>query len=194
MYRVCVFCGGNPGKRPAYAKAARELGENLAKSGLGLVYGGAHVGLMGLVADAALAAGGKVFGVLPSFLAEKELAHLGLSELLLVDSMNERKQKMADRADAFIAMPGGFGTLDELFEMLTWSQLGLHDKPCALLNVDGFFDGLISFLDRAVDDRLLKPEYRAMLLVEPDPARIVATLKSYRPPRVEKWLDRPQQT
>jgi len=194
MKSVCVFCGGNPGKRPAYAIAARQLGEALAKGGLDLVYGGAHVGLMGVVADATLATGGKVYGVLPSFLAEKELAHLSLTDLRVVSSMHERKQAMSERADAFIAMPGGFGTMDELFEILTWAQLGLHQKPIALLNIEGYFDGLIHFIDHAVDERLLRPEHRDMLLVESDPLRIVPVLRSYKPPRVEKWLDRAQQT
>jgi uncharacterized protein (TIGR00730 family) len=193
MKSVCVFCGGNPGRNPAYLAAARSVGVELATNGLALVYGGAQVGLMGAVADAALAHGGEVFGVIPEFIGAREIAHLGVTKLEVVASMHERKAKMAERADAFVALPGGFGTLDELFEILTWSQLGLHRKPCAVLNVAGYFDGLLAFLDRAVDEQLLRPEYRAMLLVESDPARLVEGLRAHRPPAVETWL-KPDQT
>ncbi|MEO5731435.1 MAG: TIGR00730 family Rossman fold protein [Byssovorax sp.] len=193
MKSVCVFCGGNPGKNPAYLAAARSLGVTLAQSGLELVYGGAQVGLMGAVADAALQHGGEVFGVIPEFIAAREIAHLGVTRLEVVSSMHERKARMAAHADAFVALPGGFGTLDELFEILTWSQLGLHRKPCAVLNVEGYFDGLLAFLDRAQDEQLLRPEYRAMLLVESDPARLVERMRAHNPPVVETWL-KPGQT
>lgn len=193
MKSVCVFCGGNPGKNPAYLAAARNLGVTLAQSGLGLVYGGAQVGLMGAVADAALQHGGEVFGVIPEFIAAREIAHLGVTRLEVVSSMHERKARMAAHADAFVALPGGFGTLDELFEILTWSQLGLHRKPCAVLNVEGYFDGLLAFLDRAQDEQLLRPEYRAMLLVESDPVRLVERMRAHSPPVVQTWL-KPGQT
>jgi hypothetical protein len=193
MKSVCVFCGGNPGKNPAYLEAARALGEQLARGGLALVYGGAQVGLMGAVADAALAHGGEVFGVIPEFIAAREIAHLGVTQLEVVSSMHDRKAKMAARADAFVALPGGYGTLDEIFEILTWSQLGLHRKPCAVLNVAGYFDGLLAFLDHAADEQLLRPENRAMLLVESDPVRLVERLRTHQPPAVEVWL-KPGQT
>lgn len=193
MKSVCVFCGGNPGKNPAYVAAARDLGEQLARGGLALVYGGSHVGLMGAVADAALAHGGEVFGVIPDFIAGREIAHLGVTKLEVVSSMHERKARMAARADAFVALPGGFGTLDELFEILTWAQLGLHRKPCAVLNIAGYFDGLLTFLDHAADEQLLRPEYRAMLLVESDPGRLVERLRAHEPPVVEALI-KPAQT
>jgi hypothetical protein len=193
MKSVCVFCGGNPGRNPAYLSAARALGAALADSGLALVYGGATVGLMGAVADAALAHGGEVFGVIPESIAAREIAHLGITNLEVVGSMHERKAKMAARADAFIALPGGFGTLDELFEILTWAQLGLHRKPVAVLNIAGYFDGLLTFLDHAADEQLLRAEYRAMLLVESDPALLLARMRDHTPPAVEVWL-RPGQT
>lgn len=192
MHSVCVFCGGNPGARPSYAAAAAGLGRVLAASGLGLVYGGASTGLMGVVADAALAGGGRVHGVLPEFMIAREVAHRGLSELTLVASMHERKATMAAHADAFVALPGGFGTLEELFEVLTWSQLGLHRKPCALLDVDGYYASLVAFLDHAVREGLLRPEYRAMLFVESDPARLVERLASHVPPVVEKAIETSQ--
>ena len=193
MKSVCVFCGGNPGRNPAYLEAARDLGAELATSGLALVYGGATVGLMGAVADAALAHGGEVFGVIPESIAAREIAHLGLTKLEIVGSMHERKAKMAARADAFIALPGGYGTLDEVFEILTWAQLGLHRKPVALLNIAGYFDGLLTFLDHAADEQLLRAEYRAMLLVESDPARLLARMRAHVPPAVPVWL-KPGQT
>ena len=188
MKSVCVFCGGNPGINPAYHEAARSLGATLAKSGLDLVYGGSRVGLMGTVADATLQHGGEVFGVLTESLAARGIAHLGITRLEVMSSMHERKAKMAARADAFIALPGGFGTMDELFEILTWSQLGLHRKPCAVLNVAGYFDSLLAFLDRAAEDQLLRPKNRAMLLVESDPVRLVERFRMHTPPAVETWL------
>ncbi len=193
MKSVCVFCGGNPGARPSYVAAARQLGGVLAARGLTLVYGGASTGLMGAVADAALAAGGKVVGVLPGFMVAREVAHPRLTELKLVGSMHERKAEMAARADAFVALPGGFGTLDELFEVLTWSQLGLHHKPCALLDVDGYYAPLVAFLDHAAAEGLLRHEHRAMLFVERDPERLAVRLASFSQAVVPRLID-PSQT
>jgi uncharacterized protein (TIGR00730 family) len=190
MMRVCVFCGSSPGARPAYADAAVRLGRALAANGVGLVYGGAQVGLMGIVADSALAAGGSVVGVIPRALEELELAHRGLTELHVVGSMHERKALMAELADGFIALPGGIGTLEELFEVMTWAQLGMHRKPCGLLDVDGYFAGLLAFLDHMADERFLRPVHRAMLLVESEPERLLAGFRAYQPPALTKWIDR----
>lgn len=190
MKRICVFCGSSPGARPSYRAAAERLGAAIAKRGLGLVYGGAHVGLMGAIADAALAQGGEVIGVLPRALEARELAHRGLSELQVVDSMHARKARMAELSSAFVALPGGIGTLEETFEAWTWTQLGLHAKPCALLDVDGYYAPLQRFLDAAVAERFVRTEHRAMLLVEEDPERLLDALESWRVPVVEKWLDR----
>jgi uncharacterized protein (TIGR00730 family) len=178
---MCVFCGSSSGVRPGYATTARELGRLLAGRDIGLVYGGGSVGLMGILADATLAAGGEVIGVIPQSLADREVAHRGLSELRIVETMHERKAVMADLADAFIAMPGGFGTLDEFFEILTWAQLAIHAKPCGLLNVESYFDFLLEFLDRAVDDQLLKPAHRKLILVENDPRELLARLEHLKP-------------
>jgi uncharacterized protein (TIGR00730 family) len=189
--RVCVYCGSSPGRDPAYGEAAVALVRTLAERGLGVVYGGAHVGLMGVVADTALAAGAEVIGVIPQALVDKEIAHTGLDDLRVVGSMHERKAMMAELADAFVALPGGLGTLEELFEVATWSQLGLHVKPCGLLNVRGYYDGLTAMLDHAVSERFLRPENRAIMLVESAPADMVDALAAWRPPaRVEKWIDR----
>src|SRR4051812_36123772 len=163
MRRLCVFCGSSSGFRPAYAEHARRLGEEMAARGLGLVFGGGHVGLMGVVADAVLRRGGEVVGVIPQALADKELAHRGLTELRVVSTMHQRKALMADLADGFAALPGGFGTADELFEILTWAQLGLHARPVGLLNVAGFFDPLLAWLDRTVSEGFLRPEHRGLL-------------------------------
>jgi uncharacterized protein (TIGR00730 family) len=165
MKSLCVFCGSSPGNRPAYAELAVRTGELIARSGLSLVYGGGRVGLMGTLADAALAAGGRVVGVIPQMLIDREVGHAGLSQLHVVRTMSERKLLMGDLADAFLALPGGIGTMDELFEAWTWTQLGLHRKPCALLNLDGYYDPLIAFLDHAVAEGFLEPRYRAALLV-----------------------------
>ena len=188
MRAVCVFCGSNAGARPVYADAAQELGRAVARRGLALIYGGAAVGLMGTIADAALAAGGKVIGVIPTALVEREIAHSGLTEQHHVKSMHERKALMADRSDAFLALPGGAGTLEETFEAWTWAQLGHHQKPVGLLNVDGFFDALLAFLDHQVNERFIRQEHRDMLIVESDPERMLARCASYRPPVVEKWI------
>jgi uncharacterized protein (TIGR00730 family) len=188
MKRLCVFCGSSTGDAPAYAAAARALGTTLARRGIGLVYGGASVGLMGAVADAALEAGGDVIGVMPEALAKKELAHAGLTELRIVGSMHERKALMAELSAGFIALPGGLGTLEELFEVWTWAQLGYHAKPCALLNVAGFYDPLIAFLDGVVAHRFLKPAHRDMLVVAEDSDALLDRLAAYRPPDVGKWI------
>jgi len=190
MQRVCVFCGSSPGARASYAEGARGLGRALAAAGVGLVYGGAQVGLMGMLADSVLAAGGDVIGVIPRALAEREIAHPGLRDLRVVGSMHERKALMADLADGFIALPGGMGTLEEMFEVLTWAQLGMHRKPCGLLDIDDYFRAMLAFLDHMKEERFLAPEHRAMLLVESDPARLLSRLETYEPPLVTKWIDR----
>jgi uncharacterized protein (TIGR00730 family) len=192
--RLCIFCGSSPGARPGYAAATAELARLLAGRGIGIVYGGASVGLMGLLADTALEAGGEVVGVIPAALEAKEIAHGGLSELHVVGSMHERKALMAELSEGFVALPGGSGTLEELFEVFTWAQLGLHRKPCALLNVEGYYDGLAGFLDHAVGERFMRAEHRAMLLCEDSPAAVLAALEAFEPPLVDKWLDRTSQT
>jgi uncharacterized protein (TIGR00730 family) len=189
MRRICVFCGSSVGASPAYLEAARATGRTLAGRGLGLVYGGGGVGLMGAVADAALAAGGEVVGVIPRALQLRELAHPGLSALHVVGSMHERKARMAELADGFMALPGGMGTLEELAEILTWSQLGLHARPCGLLDVGGYYGPLITFFDRAVTEGFLRPEHRRLLLVGSDPAALLDRFAEWKPPVVEKWLD-----
>jgi len=180
LRRVCVYCGSSPGGRPQYAAAAAELGQAIAARGLALVYGGASVGLMGVLADAALAAGGRVVGVIPQLLSTRELAHAGLTEQHVVTSMHERKSKMAELSDLFVALPGGIGTLDELFEMWTWSQLGLHAKPCALLNIDGYYDALIAFLDHARSEGFVRLTNRAALLAYPDVESFAGSLDRAR--------------
>ena len=174
MKSVCVYCGASTGSDPVYAEAAVELAQTLAARGLRIVYGGAHVGLMGLIADTALAAGAEVVGVIPKVLVDWEVAHTGLTELHVVDDMHERKAKMADLADAFVALPGGIGTLEELIEIYTWSYLGIHDKPFAVLNTAGYYDGFTAFLDHAVSQGFLRPEVRARLLVAPDAEALLA--------------------
>ena len=166
MKRVCVFCGSNAGLRAEYRKAAQDLAVGLVRQGLGLVYGGGNVGLMGYLADAVLQAGGQVIGVIPRALRDREVAHRGVTELRIVDTMHQRKAVMHDLADAFLTLPGGFGTLDEFFEMLTWSQLGIHAKPCGLLNVAGYYDNLLAMLDHAVGEGFLWPTHRRMLIAE----------------------------
>jgi uncharacterized protein (TIGR00730 family) len=186
---VCVFCGSSAGARPEYLAAARAMGEALVRGGLTLVYGGASRGLMGAVADSVLRQGGKVVGVMPGSLGRKEIVHEGLTELLIVDSLAERKRLMFERSDAFVTLPGGFGTLDELAEVLTMSQLGLHAKPSGLLDVAGFFDPLVAYFDRAVAERFVRPEHRALVMVDDDPDRLLATLAAARPPTVGKWVE-----
>jgi uncharacterized protein (TIGR00730 family) len=188
--RLCVFTGSSPGGHPDYAAAAAELGRTLAGEGIGVVYGGASVGLMGVVADATLAAGGEVAGVIPQALVDREIAHPGLSELHVVGSMHERKALMADLADGFVALPGGTGTLDELFEVITWAQLGLHAKPLGLLDVRGYYAGLVAFLDHAVQERFVAPQHRDMLVVADEPAALLEAFRRWRAPAGSKWLDR----
>jgi uncharacterized protein (TIGR00730 family) len=189
MNNLCVFAGSSDGVRPEYLRAAGDLGHVLARRGVGLVYGGARVGLMGAVADAVLAGGGQVTGVIPRAMVQKEVAHDGLSDLRIVASMHERKALMADLSDGFIAIPGGWGTLDEFFEILTWAQLGLHQKPCGLLNVQGYFDRLLSFLEHATTEGFVRREYRALISVADSPAALLDLFKAHRAPQVEKWID-----
>ncbi|MCG7393658.1 TIGR00730 family Rossman fold protein [Microvirga sp. ACRRW] len=186
--RLCVFCGSSAGQDPVYLETARLLGEALAKNGIELVYGGASVGLMGAVADAVLTNGGHVIGVMPQALVDKEIAHTGLSDLRVVGSMHERKALMAELSDGFIALPGGLGTFEELFEVWTWAQLGYHKKPCALLNVAGFYDKLADFLDDVVERGFVKSIHRAMLIVKDEPAALIDAIRAYEPPKVEKWI------
>jgi len=186
--RVCVYCGSSPGRNPAYREAGTALGQILAGRGLGLVYGGASVGVMGAVADAVLAAGGEAIGIIPRSLARKEVAHEGLTRQYIVESMHERKAMMAEVSDAFVALPGGWGTIEEIFEMLTWAQLGFHEKPCGMLNVSGYFDGLFAFLEHAVGERFVKPEFRELLILEEDPRRLLDRFEIYRAPRIHKWI------
>jgi hypothetical protein len=188
--RVLVFCGSSPGGRPEYAQCADALGRLLAARGLEAVYGGARVGLMGALADATLDAGGKVIGVIPTRLVESEIAHAGLTKLHVVDTMHERKAMMAELSDAVIALPGGTGTLDELFELFTWSQLGLHRKPIGLLDVAEYWQPLLAFLEHAVNERFLRAEHLATLLVERDPGELLDRLASHQPRTLDKWLDR----
>jgi uncharacterized protein (TIGR00730 family) len=188
MKNVCVFCGSNTGARDVYASAARELGQAMVKKDLGLVYGGARVGLMGAIADSVLAAGGEVIGVMPGFLVEKEIAHEDLTALRVVDSMNARKQLMGDLADGFIALPGGFGTLDEFFEVVTWTQLNMHTKPCGLLDVDGYYRQLMKFLDHAAAEQFIRAEHRSVVLVDEDPNALLGKMESFRAPVITKWM------
>jgi uncharacterized protein (TIGR00730 family) len=190
LRRVCVFTGSRLGADPAYAAAAERLARAAGAAGLGLVYGGASVGLMGVLADAALDAGLEVTGVIPQALVDREIAHPRLRDLRVVGSMHERKALMAELSDAFVALPGGAGTLEELFEVYTWSQLGLHAKPCALLNVRGYYDGLAGFLDHAVSEGFLRPEHRETLLVGEEPAALLAALAAWEPSGVVKWTAR----
>ena len=187
---ICVFCGANYGKRPSYRESARRVGEILAERGITLVYGGGNVGLMGALADACLEKGGRVVGVIPRALKEKEIAHKDLSEMHVVGSMHARKAMMADLADAFLTLPGGFGTWDEFCEALTWSQLGLQKKACAFLNVEGYYDALLAMAQRAAEDGFIRPEHCELLLVDTDPERIVDRLQDYEVPYVPKWVDR----
>lgn len=188
--RVCVFTGSSRGSRAEYAIAAEQLGRELVYRGYELVYGGGKVGLMGVLADSVLAGGGKVIGVIPAALVAKEVAHGRLSELRVVASMHERKALMSDLSDAFVALPGGLGTLEEFCEVLTWAQLGLHAKPCGMLNVYQYFDALLAFLDHAVEERFLKSEHRALVITADTPSDVLDRLASFQPQRVEKWIDR----
>jgi uncharacterized protein (TIGR00730 family) len=178
---VCVFCGSQPGARPAYLEAARQLGAWLAQHGIALVYGGGHIGMMGAVADAALTQGGRVIGVIPEHLMRPEVAHQNLTELIVVDSMHTRKRTMAERSDAFIVLPGGYGTFEEMFEMVTWLQLRLHAKPLGILNVDGYFDRLLEFIRHATQEQFIRPAHRDLLLVERTPSLLLERLRQHAP-------------
>jgi uncharacterized protein (TIGR00730 family) len=189
MRRIGVFCGANAGNRPVYLQAAWRLGELLSARGLALVYGGGHVGMMGALADAVLGAGGEVIGVIPQALVEKELAHTGLSELQVVDTMHQRKARMADLADGFAALPGAYGTGDELFEILTWAQLGMHQKPIGLLNTAGYFDSLLTWVEHTVAEGFMKPAHQQLLLEAKEPEELLDRLLSYRPRgATPKWI------
>ena len=191
LKRICVFAGSSAGARPEYRAAAEELGRTLAKRQVNVVFGGGQVGLMGALADAVLAGHGHVIGVIPEKLVAREIAHTGLSDLRIVSSMHERKAMMADLADAFVALPGGWGTLEEFFEVLTWAQLGLHQKPCVLLNVAGYFDGLLSFLEHSINERFVRRENGALVLVATSVDGMLEQLDRYHAPRpAEKWIDR----
>jgi uncharacterized protein (TIGR00730 family) len=190
MKRLCVYCGSSPGSQPDYAEAAKNLARALVRRNIDLVYGGASVGTMGVLADTVLAEGGRVIGIIPQRLVDKEVAHTGLSELRVVKSMHERKILMAELSDGFIALPGGLGTLEEIFETLTWAQLGLHQKPCGLLNVGDYYRSLIAFLDHAVAERFIKDVHRAILLVEEQPERLLEHFERFRAPAVARWVER----
>ena len=192
MKNLCVFCGSNAGADPIYTQAAQELGKLMAERDMTLVYGGGNVGLMGVIADECLNHGGKVIGVIPNFLQDKEVGHDGLTKMIVVKTMHERKQIMADLSDGFVAMPGGFGTMDELCEILTWSQLGLHSNPIGLLNINGYYEHLKILFDHMVDQRFLHPQNRATVLSHSQPAQLLRMMDQYEPPDVEKWLDRAQ--
>ena len=190
LHTVCVFCAANPGVDPIYVQRAAAMGELLARSGRRIVYGGGRTGLMGALADAALAAGGEVIGIMPRHLVEREVAHTGLSELHVVDSMHQRKALLAELSDGFLAMPGGLGTLEELFEIWTWGQLGLHQKPYGLFEVAGFYSGLLAFLDHAVTAGFIRREYRELLVVDSDPEALLARMESARLPTLPRWMER----
>ena len=190
LNRICVFCGTNAGSRPAYGVAARDLGRVLAEQGIELVYGGASVGVMGELADAVQEHGGHVTGIIPQQLMEKEAAHTGIRNLIVVASMHQRKSQMADMSDGFIAFPGGIGTLEGFFEVLTWGQLGIHAKPAGILNVERYFDGLTGFLDHAVREGFLTEAHRKNIIVESDPGVLLDRLRSYAPPEGEKLMGR----
>ncbi|HEY7012595.1 MAG TPA: TIGR00730 family Rossman fold protein [Streptosporangiaceae bacterium] len=187
---VAVYCGSSPGADPGFTAAAAALGRSLARRGIRVIYGGGHVGLMGVLADAARSEGGEVHGVITRALEAKEIAHPSLTSLKVVETMHERKAAMADLADGFVMMPGGFGTLDEFFEVVTWTQLGVHAKPCGILNVNGFFDPLLAQLAQAAEQRFLRADHRSLVIVEQDPDRLIGRLGSWVPVVVDKWLDR----
>ena len=191
LRRICVFCGSSSGTRLVYQQAAQAVGRLLCRRGIELVYGGGHVGLMGIVADACLNEGGHVIGVIPQALADKEVAHTGLTELRIVGSMHERKALMADLSDAFLALPGGYGTWEEFFEVLTWSQLRIQRKACGVLNVSGYYDPLLDMADRALSEGFLRDVHRDLLLSDADPEQLLDRLSNYAPPTVDKWIGRP---
>ena len=188
MRALTVFCGANTGSDPVYTEVARQMGHLLAAEGISLVYGGGKVGLMGVIADAVMEKGGNVIGVIPHFLAHKEVEHTGVTEMHYSETMHERKMRMFELSDGAIAMPGGFGTLDELFELCTWAQLGHHEKPLAILNVNGFYDALLQFLNRVVSDGFLKTENRGIILDAAQPAEVLKKMRNYQPVHVLKWI------
>ena len=188
LQTICVFCAAGEGRSPLYAAEARAMGSYLAGSGRRLVYGGGRTGLMGALAEGALSAGGEVIGIMPKHLVDHEVAHTGLTELRVVSSMHERKAMLAELSDGFLAMPGGLGTLEELFEIWTWGQLGLHRKPYGMLNVNGYFTPLLTFLDHAVTEQFFRPEYRALLVVDTQPAALIARMEAMEPPPLPRWV------
>ncbi|MEM6805497.1 MAG: TIGR00730 family Rossman fold protein [Bacteroidota bacterium] len=190
MKSICVFCGSNVGSDAAFTDSAVQLGKLLAEQDISLVYGAGNVGLMGVIADACMEANGKVIGVIPNFLMAKEVGHTGIDELILTETMHERKKIMADRSEGFIAMPGGMGTMDEVCEILTWAQLGLHSHPVGVLNVNGYYDSLLSFFDEMVEKKFLHQKNRDMVISHHDPAELLKLMEAYQPPNVEKWIDR----
>ncbi len=190
MKSITVFCGSNSGFRGEYAEAAKELGKLLVASGIRLVYGGGKVGLMGVIADEVMRGGGTVIGIIPESLEKKEVGHRAVTELMVVESMHERKALMAELADGFIAMPGGIGTFEEFFEILTWAQLGFHNKPCAILNVAGYYDGLLALCDNAVSEGFLRREHRHLIIEDEDPERLLSKMNEFKPATFEKWLDK----
>lgn len=194
MKSICVYCGSSPGRNPAYLEAARRLGRTLVARDIGLVYGGASVGVMGAVADAVLEGGGRAVGVIPEALAVKEVAHPALTEQHVVGSMHERKAMMVELSDGFVALPGGWGTFEEIFEVLTWAQLGFHDKPCGLLNIAGYYDHLHSFLESAVEEGFVPPVCRTMLMVEAEADVLLDRFADYEAPTVRKWITREEET
>ena len=189
MKKICVFCGSNSGRNPAFMKTAEQVGLFFAANNIELVYGGGRVGLMGRIADTVMHNGGAVTGVIPKSLSDKEVAHEGLTKLHIVDSMHTRKAMMENLSDGFIALPGGFGTFEELCEIITWAQLGFHDKPCGFLNVDGYYDSLVKLFDKAVDEQFVRPEHRKLVIIKNDIELLFQTFKEYRPLAVAKWLD-----
>ena len=190
MQRVCVFCGSSKGARPVYARTAHDMGKALVRRNLGLVYGGGCIGLMGGIADAVLEGGGEVIGIIPHGLVTREVAHHGITKLVIVHSMHERKAKMAELSDGFVAMPGGYGTFEEFCEIITWAQLGLHRKPCGILNVEGYYDSLLALFDRAVAEGFVHPTNRRLVIQETDPDRLLDLLSNYTPPNMERWIGR----
>lgn len=194
LRRICVFCGSSSGSDPVYRRVAQEFGSLLARERMELVYGGGSVGLMGAIADAVLAANGHVIGVIPQFLATKELLHVGVRDMRVTHDMHQRKALMAGLSDGFVALPGGLGTFEELFEVLTWSQLGLHQKPIGLLNIDGYFNPLVALIERAITDGFCREEHRRLFTVESDPTRLLSRLLQHDPPVVPKWVRSPEET
>lgn len=188
MQSICVFCGSSPGTRSLYQTSAEQLGQALVERGIRLVYGGGNVGLMGIIADAVLAAGGEAIGVIPEFLVAKELAHQGLTQLHIVDSMHTRKAMMAELADGFIALPGGYGTFEEFCEVLTWAQLGSHQKPCGLLNVNGYYDKLLAMFDHAVEEQFVRPRHRELVLEAQEPDALLDQFAAFKPITLHKWV------